>query len=84
MEELVIRFESGVVEVFYAGRGDSDRFHIAQLERCELLRLDSSRGPTFNLVAQQRGGASLTHIRLRPEQLPELQKVVAEINQAIG
>ena len=24
MEELVIRFESGVVEVFYAGRGDSD------------------------------------------------------------
>lgn len=84
LEELVVSFDGSVVELFYAGRADSDRYHVAQLVRAELLRLDSSRGPTLNIVSQQRGGVSLTHLKMRPDQLPALQALVAEISQTIS
>ncbi len=83
MDELVVRFDGSIVELWYAGRGDSDRFHVAQIERVELLRLDNNRGPTLHIVGQQRGGVALTRIKMRPEMLTALQQIVAEINAAI-
>lgn len=83
LEEVIIQFDGSVVELFYVGRGDSDRFHVAQLESAELLRLDSSRGPTLNLAGKQRGGVSLTHLKLGTVGGLALQEIVAEINRAI-
>lgn len=83
LDEVVIRFDGSIVEICYAGRADTGRFHIAHIVRVELLRLDSGRGPTFSLDTQQRGGVALTHLKFSPAKLPELQALVAEINAAI-
>lgn len=82
LEELIIGFDGTVVEIFYAGRGDSDRFHIAQLESAELLHLDARGGPTFNLVGTHRGGVALNRLKVKAAELPALQQVVSEINEA--
>lgn len=84
LEELIIRFDGTVVEIFYVGRGDSERRHIAHLVGAELLRLDSRRGPTLNLTGRQHGGFALNHLRITAEQLPALQAIVAQIDAAIA
>ena len=77
LEELVITFDGTVVEIFYAGRGDSDRFHIAQLESAELLHLDARGGPTFNLVGTHRGGVvALNRLKVKAAELPALAAVI--------
>lgn len=83
LEDLIIRFDGTVVELFYKGRGDSFRFHVAQLEQAQLLRLDSRRGPTLNLAGAQNGGVSLTSLKMRPEDLGPLQAIVGQIDAAI-
>ena len=82
LDELIVRFDGSVVEVFIVGRG-STRFHIRHLERAELLRLDSRKGPTLNIVGHQHGGVSFNNLAVAQGVLPELQVLVAEINVAI-
>lgn len=84
LDDLIIRFDGTVVELFYKGRGDSFRFHVAQLESAQLLRLDSRRGPTLNLVGAQSGGVSLTSLKMQPAQLTLLQAIVNQIDSAIA
>lgn len=48
LDELILRFDAPMVEVCVAARYHSDRFHVAQLERVQLLRLDNRRGPTLH------------------------------------
>ena len=83
IEELIIRFDGTVVEVFYAGRGNSERLHIAHLEQIELLRLDSRRGPAWNVKAVHHGGFTVNNLKMRPDQVAPLQALLATINAAI-
>lgn len=83
LEELIIQFDGTVVELFNAGRGDSFRYHVAQLERAQLLRLDSRKGPTFELVGRRHGGVALTNLKIGPGELEALQAITQQIDAAI-
>ena len=83
LEDLIIRFDGTVVELFYKGRGDSCRFRGVQLEQAQLLRLDSRRSPTLDLAGAQNGEVSPTSLKMWPEELGALQAIVDQIDAAI-
>lgn len=81
LEELVVRFDGTVAELWLAGR-DSERLHVAQIVKAELRDLDGRRGPTLNIEGTNRGGIALNHLKVAEHELPELQRIVGEIDAA--
>jgi hypothetical protein len=81
LDELVVRFDGTVAELWLAGRS-SERLHVAQIVKAELRDLDSRRGPTLNIEGTNRGGIALNHLKVAEHQLAALQAIVGEIDAA--
>lgn len=80
LEELIVRFDGTVIDLWLSGRS-SERFHVAHIEKAELIE-GGRRGPTLHLQGIDRGGVSLTHLKVADHLLPEFKRIVAEIDAA--